>query len=342
MRMRESVGDIEGAAAASQEIQVEVCNALSSYEKAEFLIEQVRDRWWYKSHPIDPLVPGRGRLDSRSHHHPESQYKGVERRRSRGITNIVIVEVNWWIEADRGVYPVVHRAAPSRCRLPRSVLRLRAILVSISIRRGRCPLLARHWGFVFTVHSHALRRGTAVAASLHHQEVQPILEIHRSVEVGVSFSKVMCRLLIWQFCQHELIQWPLSTHDSIQANDVFKYYYSLLMTCRQQEGWNELLRKRVIEHVSFTFPPTLFFSFSRIEHPSAWRVHDRVLDRPCGRAVADFGRRGRAGVGQRLHWRNDLASDGPHSANSVFPTAPSSRNGTNQLDSYLINEIVKK
>ena len=43
MRMRESVGDIEGAAAASQEIQVEVCNALSSYEKAEFLIEQVSD-----------------------------------------------------------------------------------------------------------------------------------------------------------------------------------------------------------------------------------------------------------------------------------------------------------
>ena len=29
------------AAAASQEIQVEVCNALSSREKAEFLLEQV-------------------------------------------------------------------------------------------------------------------------------------------------------------------------------------------------------------------------------------------------------------------------------------------------------------
>ena len=41
MRMKESRGDVEGAAAASQEIQVEVCNALSSWEKAEFLLEQV-------------------------------------------------------------------------------------------------------------------------------------------------------------------------------------------------------------------------------------------------------------------------------------------------------------
>ena len=41
MRMKESRGDVEGAAAASQEIQVEVCNALSSREKAEFLLEQV-------------------------------------------------------------------------------------------------------------------------------------------------------------------------------------------------------------------------------------------------------------------------------------------------------------
>ena len=40
MRMKESKGDVEGAAAASQEIQVEVCNALSSREKAEFLLEQ--------------------------------------------------------------------------------------------------------------------------------------------------------------------------------------------------------------------------------------------------------------------------------------------------------------
>ena len=32
---------MEGAAAASQEIQVEVCNVLSSREKAEFLLEQV-------------------------------------------------------------------------------------------------------------------------------------------------------------------------------------------------------------------------------------------------------------------------------------------------------------
>ena len=39
--MKESRGDVEGAAAASQEIQVEVCNALSSREKAEFLLEQV-------------------------------------------------------------------------------------------------------------------------------------------------------------------------------------------------------------------------------------------------------------------------------------------------------------
>ena len=41
MQMKESKGDIEGAALASQEIQVEVCNALSSYEKADFLLEQV-------------------------------------------------------------------------------------------------------------------------------------------------------------------------------------------------------------------------------------------------------------------------------------------------------------
>ena len=41
MRMKESRGDVAGAAAASQEIQVEVCNALSSREKAEFLLEQV-------------------------------------------------------------------------------------------------------------------------------------------------------------------------------------------------------------------------------------------------------------------------------------------------------------
>lgn len=41
MRMKESKGDIQGAALASQEIQVEVCNALSSRDKAEFLLEQV-------------------------------------------------------------------------------------------------------------------------------------------------------------------------------------------------------------------------------------------------------------------------------------------------------------
>lgn len=41
MRMRESKGDVVGAAAASQEIQVEVCNSLSSREKAEFFLEQV-------------------------------------------------------------------------------------------------------------------------------------------------------------------------------------------------------------------------------------------------------------------------------------------------------------
>jgi hypothetical protein len=39
--MRESVGDIKGAADASQEIQVEVTNSLTSEEKAEFLLEQV-------------------------------------------------------------------------------------------------------------------------------------------------------------------------------------------------------------------------------------------------------------------------------------------------------------
>lgn len=41
MRLRESRGDLEGAAEASREIQVEVCNALTSREKAEFLLEQV-------------------------------------------------------------------------------------------------------------------------------------------------------------------------------------------------------------------------------------------------------------------------------------------------------------
>ena len=41
MRMKEEKGDLQGAAAASQEIQVEVCNALSSQEKAEFLLVQV-------------------------------------------------------------------------------------------------------------------------------------------------------------------------------------------------------------------------------------------------------------------------------------------------------------
>lgn len=44
MRMRESKGDVVGAAAASQEIQVEVCNSLSSREKAEFFLEQVCQR----------------------------------------------------------------------------------------------------------------------------------------------------------------------------------------------------------------------------------------------------------------------------------------------------------
>ena len=46
MEMRESRGDLEGAAIASREIQVEVCNALSSREKAEFLIEQVGLNEW--------------------------------------------------------------------------------------------------------------------------------------------------------------------------------------------------------------------------------------------------------------------------------------------------------
>mgnify|MGYP000289135193 CR=1 FL=1 len=48
MRLRESRGDLEGAAAASREIQVEVCNALSSREKAEFLLEQVESEKWLK------------------------------------------------------------------------------------------------------------------------------------------------------------------------------------------------------------------------------------------------------------------------------------------------------
>ena len=48
MRLRESRGDLEGAAAASREIQVEVCNALSCREKAEFLLEQVESEKWLK------------------------------------------------------------------------------------------------------------------------------------------------------------------------------------------------------------------------------------------------------------------------------------------------------
>ena len=47
MRLRESRGDLEGAAA-GREIQVEVCNALSSREKAEFLLEQVESEKWLK------------------------------------------------------------------------------------------------------------------------------------------------------------------------------------------------------------------------------------------------------------------------------------------------------
>ncbi|KAK8793484.1 hypothetical protein WA158_004843, partial [Blastocystis sp. Blastoise] len=40
--MKESHGDIQGAATTSQEISVEICNTLSPREKAEFLLEQIR------------------------------------------------------------------------------------------------------------------------------------------------------------------------------------------------------------------------------------------------------------------------------------------------------------
>lgn len=75
MRMRESVGDLPGAAAASQEIQVEVCNSLSSREKAEFLLEQVGDLVGCHS---DSSVSGGGRLGPRPADHPEGEYEGVE------------------------------------------------------------------------------------------------------------------------------------------------------------------------------------------------------------------------------------------------------------------------
>ena len=61
MRMRESKGDIAGAAEASQEIQVEVCNSLNSAEKGEFLLEQVRPSTIYH---LDSIKPGSRRLGS--------------------------------------------------------------------------------------------------------------------------------------------------------------------------------------------------------------------------------------------------------------------------------------
>ena len=80
MRMKESKGDIEGAAAASQEIQVEVCNALSSFEKAEFLLEQVFIRSVFDS--IDSIVSGCRRLGPCTPHNPESEFEGIKGRRT--------------------------------------------------------------------------------------------------------------------------------------------------------------------------------------------------------------------------------------------------------------------
>ena len=79
MRMKESTGDIEGAALASQEIQVEVCNALNSYEKADFLLEQVRFRIFSDS--LDPPLSSCWRLGTRSSYHSEGQCEGFEGRR---------------------------------------------------------------------------------------------------------------------------------------------------------------------------------------------------------------------------------------------------------------------
>ena len=76
MRMKESRGDVEGAAAASQEIQVEVCNALSSREKAEFLLEQVLTP--ESSSCVDPPEPAGARLGARAADHPEGEREGAE------------------------------------------------------------------------------------------------------------------------------------------------------------------------------------------------------------------------------------------------------------------------
>lgn len=80
MRMKESKGDIKGAAAASQEIQVEVCNALSSFEKAEFLLEQVFIHSVLDS--IDSVVSGCRGLGPCTPHNPESEFEGIKGRRT--------------------------------------------------------------------------------------------------------------------------------------------------------------------------------------------------------------------------------------------------------------------
>ena len=79
MRMKESKGDIQGAAAASQEIQVEVCNALNSYEKADFLLEQVSIHLFILF--IDSFMSGCWRLGSCSPHNSEGECEDFKGRR---------------------------------------------------------------------------------------------------------------------------------------------------------------------------------------------------------------------------------------------------------------------
>ena len=81
MRLRESKGDIAGAAAASRELQVEVCNSLSSREKAELLLEQVSALPCWD---VDPSEPGGGRLGPRSADDPEGERARFEGGRNGG------------------------------------------------------------------------------------------------------------------------------------------------------------------------------------------------------------------------------------------------------------------
>lgn len=47
VKMKEDQNDIKGAALTSQEVNIEVANTLTSREKAEFLLEQVRYSFLY-------------------------------------------------------------------------------------------------------------------------------------------------------------------------------------------------------------------------------------------------------------------------------------------------------